>query len=80
MEADLHAIVSLIVSLPSLRSVDASRFVLVNRSQTHTSKYVVRVFETKICMLMRLQSFMYQTLCGLKVRLCRTIILFGLES
>ena len=41
MEADLHAIVSLTCSSLGARLVNASRFVLVNRSQTHTSKYVI---------------------------------------
>lgn len=36
-------------------------------------------FETEICMLIRLQSFMYQTLCGLKVRPFRTIVLLNID-
>jgi len=80
MEADLHAIVSLIDSSLSVCLASALRFVLVNRSQTHTSKYVVRAFETEACILICLQSFMYQTLCGLKVCLCRPIILSGIGS
>ena len=41
MEADLHAIVGLTDSSLSARLVNSSRFVPVNLSQTHTSKYVI---------------------------------------
>ncbi len=44
MEADLHAIVGLTGSCLSARLVNTSRFVLVNPSQTHTSKYVTSAF------------------------------------
>lgn len=44
MEADLHAIVSPVDSSPDARLTVVSRFVLVNRSQTHTSKYVISTF------------------------------------